>query len=92
VPCWSFAEREEAALRSGTGTAGQTPPAYEFIDAIVQLEKQVLQQRVDELQQQQRTAPDDADKQECANYAAARYAKTPAQARRAIALSSVPEA
>ena len=64
-----FADREEApALQK---LAAQTLPGEdaaqrtEFMDAIVQLEKLVLQQRVDELQQQQREGTlDEADKQE----------------------------
>ena len=64
-----FVERDEAvALQK---LAAQTLPGEgsaqreEFVDAIAQLEKQVMQQRVDELQQQQREGTlDEADKQE----------------------------
>ena len=64
-----FSERDEApALQK---LAAQTLPGetsaqrIEFVDAVAQLEKQLLQQRVDELQEQQREGTlDEADKQE----------------------------
>jgi DNA primase len=64
-----FAEREEAGslqkLASLDLPGEDAALRTEFIDAIAQIEKQVLQQRVDELQQQQRDGGlSDADKQE----------------------------
>jgi len=64
-----FADREESAALQKLAThslpGGDDALRNEFLDAIAQLEKQVLQQRVEELQQQQRDgALGEADKQE----------------------------
>lgn len=64
-----FAEREEAAalqkLASQPMPGDETKWREEFLDAMAQLDRQTLQQRMDELQAKQRESGlDDADKQE----------------------------
>jgi len=64
-----FAERDELAalqkLASQTLPGTETTWRMELLDAVVQLEKQTVQQRIDELQEKNRqSALDDADKYE----------------------------
>ena len=64
-----FAEREEGAalqkLASQTLPGDEAAWRTEFVDAIAQLDRQTLQQRIDELQDKQRAQGlDDADKAE----------------------------
>ena len=75
-----FGEREEAGslqkLAALNLPGEEDALRAEFIDAITQLERQVLQQRLDELQQQQRDGGlTDADKQELRELLQARLAR-----------------
>ena len=75
-----FGEREEAGSLQKLAVLNlpgeEDALRAEFIDAITQLERQVLQQRLDELQQQQRDGGlTDADKQELRELLQARLAR-----------------